>query len=94
MRPQQPYELYDLMVEQPRPLAPRWLRFDVPERRVSRNRRADVDHALVLDGHEGRTDLHDELFDGRFSAGPIEGGGFRVFASLPRGSRLETASRS
>jgi hypothetical protein len=53
------YELYDLMVEQPRPLAPRWLRFDVPERRVSGNRRADVDHALVLDGHEGRTDAHD-----------------------------------
>jgi signal transduction histidine kinase len=32
-----------------------------------------------------------ELFDGRFSAGPMEGGGFRVFARLPRGSSLETA---
>jgi len=26
------YDLYDLMLELPRPLAPRWLRFDVPER--------------------------------------------------------------
>jgi signal transduction histidine kinase len=33
-----------------------------------------------------------ELFGGRFAAGPMEGGGFRVFAQLPRGSRLETAS--
>ncbi len=32
-----------------------------------------------------------ELFGGRFSAGPMEGGGFRVFARLPRGSELETA---
>jgi signal transduction histidine kinase len=32
-----------------------------------------------------------ELFDGRFSAGPMEDGGFRVFARLPRGSSLETA---
>jgi signal transduction histidine kinase len=35
-----------------------------------------------------------ELFGGRFSAGPMEGGGFRVFARLPRGSRLETAGRN
>jgi signal transduction histidine kinase len=34
-----------------------------------------------------------ELFGGRFSAGPMDGGGFRVFASLPRDSRLETAGR-
>jgi signal transduction histidine kinase len=34
-----------------------------------------------------------ELFGGRFSAGPMEGGGFRVFARLPRGDRLETAGR-
>ena len=34
-----------------------------------------------------------ELFGGRFSAGPREGGGFRVFASLPLGDRLETAGR-
>jgi signal transduction histidine kinase len=33
-----------------------------------------------------------ELFGGRFSAGPMGGGGFRVFARLPRGSRLKTAS--
>jgi signal transduction histidine kinase len=32
-----------------------------------------------------------ELFDGNFSAGPMEDGGFRVFARLPRGSSLETA---
>jgi signal transduction histidine kinase len=34
-----------------------------------------------------------ELFGGHFSAGPMEGGGFRVFASLPRDSRLETAGQ-
>jgi signal transduction histidine kinase len=34
-----------------------------------------------------------ELFGGRFSAGPMEGGGFRVLARLPRGSQLETAAR-
>jgi signal transduction histidine kinase len=34
-----------------------------------------------------------ELFGGRFSAGPMESGGFRVFARLPRGSTLETAGR-
>jgi signal transduction histidine kinase len=34
-----------------------------------------------------------ELFGGRFSAGPMEDGGFRVFASIPRESRLETAGR-
>jgi signal transduction histidine kinase len=32
-----------------------------------------------------------ELFGGRFSAGPMDDGGFRVFARLPRGSQLETA---
>jgi signal transduction histidine kinase len=32
-----------------------------------------------------------ELFGGRFSAGPMDGGGFRVFARLPRGGQLETA---
>jgi signal transduction histidine kinase len=32
-----------------------------------------------------------ELFGGRFSAGPMDGGGFRVFARLPRSSDLETA---
>jgi signal transduction histidine kinase len=35
-----------------------------------------------------------ELFDGRFAAGPMEGGGFRVFARLPRGNTLETAGRT
>ena len=33
-----------------------------------------------------------ELFGGHFSAGPMESGGFRVFARLPRGGTLETAS--
>jgi signal transduction histidine kinase len=35
-----------------------------------------------------------ELFDGRFAAGPMEGGGFRVFARLPRGGRLDSARES
>jgi signal transduction histidine kinase len=35
-----------------------------------------------------------ELFGGRFSAGPMDDGGFRVFARLPRGGRLETVGRS
>jgi signal transduction histidine kinase len=34
-----------------------------------------------------------ELFGGRFSAGPMEGSGFRVFARLPVGDRLETAGQ-
>ena len=34
-----------------------------------------------------------ELFGGRFSAGPIEGGGFRVFARLPLGNSLESLSQ-
>ncbi len=29
------YDLYDLMIEQPQPLAPRYLRFDVPQRTLS-----------------------------------------------------------
>jgi signal transduction histidine kinase len=32
-----------------------------------------------------------ELFGGRFSAGPMQDGGFRVFARLPRDSKLEAA---
>ena len=32
-----------------------------------------------------------ELFGGHFSAGPMESGGFRVFARLPGGSTLEAA---
>ena len=32
-----------------------------------------------------------ELFGGRFTAGPMDEGGFRVFARLPRGNELETA---
>jgi signal transduction histidine kinase len=35
-----------------------------------------------------------ELFGGRFSAGPMEGGGFRVFATLPRDGRLEAPARA
>ena len=34
-----------------------------------------------------------ELFGGRFSAGPAEHGGFRVFARLPLGNPLENVSR-
>jgi signal transduction histidine kinase len=34
-----------------------------------------------------------ELFGGRFSAGPAEDGGFRVFARLPLGNPLENVSR-
>jgi signal transduction histidine kinase len=34
-----------------------------------------------------------ELFGGRFSAGQIEGGGFRVFARLPIGNPLENVSQ-
>jgi signal transduction histidine kinase len=35
-----------------------------------------------------------ELFGGSFAAGPMQGGGFRVFAWLPRAGRLETAGLS
>src|SRR5579864_8796976 len=39
-----------------------------PHRRVLAPRLAyggsDVDHVLVLDGHEGRADLHDQVLDG------------------------------
>jgi signal transduction histidine kinase len=34
-----------------------------------------------------------ELFGGRFSAGPMEGGGFRVFARLPLGNPLENVGQ-
>ncbi len=34
-----------------------------------------------------------ELFGGRFSAGPMQDGGFRVFAKLPREGRLAPAAR-
>jgi signal transduction histidine kinase len=34
-----------------------------------------------------------ELFGGHFSAGPMDGGGFRVFARLPIGNLLESVSR-
>jgi signal transduction histidine kinase len=34
-----------------------------------------------------------ELFGGRFSAGPVDGRGFRVFARLPIGNRLESAGQ-
>jgi signal transduction histidine kinase len=33
-----------------------------------------------------------ELFGGRFSAGPMEGSGFRVFARLPLGNPLENVA--
>jgi signal transduction histidine kinase len=35
-----------------------------------------------------------ELFGGRFSAGPIEGGGFRVFARLPLGNSLASLTQA
>jgi signal transduction histidine kinase len=31
-----------------------------------------------------------ELFEGQFAAGPMEGGGFRVFARLPLGNPIES----
>ena len=34
-----------------------------------------------------------ELFEGRFSAGPVDGSGFGVFARLPIGNRLENAAQ-
>jgi signal transduction histidine kinase len=34
-----------------------------------------------------------ELFGGRFSAGPMDGGGFRVFARLPLGNPLENVGQ-
>ncbi len=34
-----------------------------------------------------------ELFGGRFSAGPMDGGGFRVLARLPIGNPLENVAR-
>jgi signal transduction histidine kinase len=34
-----------------------------------------------------------ELFGGRFSAGPMDGGGFRVFARLPIGNPLENVAQ-
>jgi signal transduction histidine kinase len=34
-----------------------------------------------------------ELFGGRFSAGPVDGRGFRVFARLPLGNPLENVSQ-
>jgi signal transduction histidine kinase len=34
-----------------------------------------------------------ELFGGRFSAGAMDGGGFRVFARLPLGNPLENAAQ-
>jgi N-methylhydantoinase A len=42
------YELYDLMVELPRPLIPRYLRFDVPERTLADGRvHQQLDEAFV-----------------------------------------------
>jgi signal transduction histidine kinase len=35
-----------------------------------------------------------ELFGGRFSAGPVEAGGFRVFARLPLGNPLENVGQA
>ena len=34
-----------------------------------------------------------ELFGGRFSAGPVDGGGFRVFARMPIGNPLENVAQ-
>src|SRR5665213_578989 len=41
------YDLYDLMIENPRPLVPRWMRFGVPQRTLpdgSTLQELDVDH--------------------------------------------------
>ena len=42
------YDLYDLMLERPRPLVPRYLRFDVPQRTLADgSERTPLDHAYV-----------------------------------------------
>jgi len=50
---------------------------------------------VAVGSHKGLIGMRErvELFGGRFSAGPMDGGGFRVFASFPRDSRLETAGQ-
>ena len=45
------YDLYDLMLEQPKPLVPRYLRFDVPQRTLadgSTHTELDVEHVAKL----------------------------------------------
>jgi N-methylhydantoinase A len=47
------YDLYDLMIENPKPLVPRWLRFDVPQRTLadgSTHEELDIDHVERLAG--------------------------------------------
>jgi signal transduction histidine kinase len=47
--------------------------------------------SVAVGGHSGLIGMRErvELFGGRLSAGPMDGGGFRVFARLPRGSHVE-----
>jgi signal transduction histidine kinase len=49
--------------------------------------------SVASGSHKGLIGMRErvELFGGRFSAGPMQDGGFRVFARLPRVSELETA---
>jgi signal transduction histidine kinase len=46
---------------------------------------------IAIGGRKGLIGMRErvELFGGRFSAGPLEGGGFRVHARLPIGTRME-----
>ena len=49
--PETRYDLYDLMLEQPKPLVPRYLRFDVPQRTLadgSTHTELDVEHVTQL----------------------------------------------
>jgi signal transduction histidine kinase len=50
---------------------------------------------VPIGSHSGLIGMRErvELFGGGFWAGPMEGGGFRVFASLPLGDRVETAGK-
>jgi signal transduction histidine kinase len=52
--------------------------------------------SVAVGSHSGLIGMRErvELFGGRFSAGPMDGGGFRVYARLPLGNPLENVSRA
>jgi signal transduction histidine kinase len=52
--------------------------------------------SVAVGSHSGLIGMRErvELFGGRFSAGPMEGGGFRVFARLPLSGALENVGRA
>jgi signal transduction histidine kinase len=51
---------------------------------------------VAVDSRRGLIGMRErvELFGGRFSAGPMDGSGFRVFARLPLGNPLESFSQA